>query len=75
DLSFNQLAGPIPPKKLSENITTIDLSNNTLNGTIPAYFSDLPRLQLLSTANNSLSGSVPSTIWQTRTNRNEGLDL
>ncbi|KAL9380188.1 hypothetical protein Peur_028670 [Populus x canadensis] len=75
DLSFNQLAGPIPPNKLSENITTIDLSNNTLNGTIPAYFSDLPRLQLLSIANNSLSGSVPSTIWQTRTNGNEGLDL
>lgn len=75
DLSFNQLAGPIPPNKLFENITTINLSNNTLNGTIPAYFSDLPRLQLLSIANNSLSGSVPSTIWQTRTNGNEGLDL
>ncbi|KAF9670969.1 hypothetical protein SADUNF_Sadunf13G0124300 [Salix dunnii] len=75
DLSFNQLAGPVPPNKLSENITTIDLSNNTLNGTIPAYFSELPRLQLLSIANNSLTGSVPSTIWQTRTNRNEGLQL
>ncbi|CAK7323475.1 unnamed protein product [Dovyalis caffra] len=75
DLSFNQLAGPIPPDKLSENITTIDLSHNLLNGTIPAYFSDLPQLQLLSIANNSFSGSVPSTIWQSRTNGTEGLDL
>ncbi|KAG5233587.1 LRR receptor serine/threonine-protein kinase [Salix suchowensis] len=75
DLSFNQLAGPVPPNKLSKNITTIDLSNNALNGTIPDYFSELPLLQLLSIANNSLTGSVPSTIWQTRTNGNEGLNL
>ncbi|KAB5512928.1 hypothetical protein DKX38_029956 [Salix brachista] len=75
DLSFNQLAGPIPTDKLSENITTIDLSYNNLNGTIPAYFSELPLLQLLSIANNSLSGSVPSTIWETRANNTEGLDL
>ncbi|KAJ6693459.1 hypothetical protein OIU85_004246 [Salix viminalis] len=75
DLSFNQLAGPVPPNKLSKNITTIDLSNNALNGTIPDYFSELPLLQLLSIANNSLTGSVPSTIWQTRTNGNEGLEL
>ncbi|KAJ6696557.1 hypothetical protein OIU85_002954 [Salix viminalis] len=75
DLSFNQLAGPIPTDKLSENITTIDLSYNKLNGTIPAYFSELPLLQLLSIANNSLSGSVPSTIWENRANKTEGLDL
>ncbi|KAJ6349104.1 hypothetical protein OIU77_006655 [Salix suchowensis] len=75
DLSFNQLAGPIPTDKLSENITTIDLSYNNLNGTIPAYFSELPLLQLLSIANNSLSGSVPSTIWENRANKTEGLDL
>uniref|UniRef100_A0A6N2LGT4 non-specific serine/threonine protein kinase n=1 Tax=Salix viminalis TaxID=40686 RepID=A0A6N2LGT4_SALVM len=75
DLSFNQLAGPIPTDKLSENITTIDLSYNNLNGTIPAYFSELPLLQLLSIANNSLSGSVPSTIWENRANNTEGLDL
>ncbi|KAF9661916.1 hypothetical protein SADUNF_Sadunf19G0118700 [Salix dunnii] len=75
DLSFNLLAGPIPTEKLSENITTINLSYNNLNGTIPASFSELPLLQLLSIANNSLSGSVPSTIWQARANRTDGLDL
>ncbi|CAH9114314.1 unnamed protein product [Cuscuta epithymum] len=66
DLSFNQLTGPIPPNRLSENITTIDLSNNNLNGSVPTNFSELPHLQILSVANNSLSGNVSSIIWQNR---------
>ncbi|CAI9776537.1 unnamed protein product [Fraxinus pennsylvanica] len=76
DMSLNQLNGLIPAGDLSENITTIDLSYNNLNGTIPASFSRLPYLQKLSLANNSLSGSVPSTIWQNRTlNESERLSL
>ncbi|KAK7305564.1 hypothetical protein VNO77_43470 [Canavalia gladiata] len=67
DLSSNQLNGSIPPNKLSENITTIDLSNNHLTGNIPSYFADLPRLQKLSLANNLLTGSVSSSIWQNKT--------
>ncbi|KAK7302027.1 hypothetical protein RJT34_12906 [Clitoria ternatea] len=53
DLSFNQLNGTIPRNRLSENITTIDLSINNLVGNIPSYFADLPRFQKLSLANNS----------------------
>ncbi|XP_022874433.1 probable LRR receptor-like serine/threonine-protein kinase At1g06840 isoform X1 [Olea europaea var. sylvestris] len=76
DLSLNQLNGSIPAGDLSENITTVDLSYNNLNGTIPDSFSRLPYLQKLSLANNSLSGSVPSTIWQNRTlNESERLFL
>ncbi|KAG6631027.1 probable LRR receptor-like serine/threonine-protein kinase At1g06840 isoform X1 [Carya illinoinensis] len=67
DLSSNKLNGSIPPDRLSENITTIDLSNNRLTGEIPINFAGLPRLQRLLIANNSLSGSVPSSIWQNRT--------
>ncbi|KAJ7959964.1 GPCR kinase [Quillaja saponaria] len=67
DLGSNQLNGSIPPKKLAVNITTIDLSNNHLTGTIPSNFSDLPLLQRLSLSNNSLSGNLSSTIWQSRT--------
>ncbi|CAL5388298.1 unnamed protein product [Camellia sinensis] len=44
-----------------------DLSNNNLNGTFPGIFSGLPQLQRLALANNSLSGSIPSNIWENRT--------
>ncbi|XP_069145284.1 probable LRR receptor-like serine/threonine-protein kinase At1g06840 isoform X6 [Solanum lycopersicum] len=67
DLSLNELIGSIPSNMLSDNMTTIDLSYNNLNGTIPSNFSSLPHLQKLSLENNSLSGSVPSIIWQNRT--------
>ncbi|GMP48845.1 hypothetical protein CsSME_00016057 [Camellia sinensis var. sinensis] len=73
DLSSNQLSGSIPQVKLSENITTIDLSNNNLNGTFPGIFSGLPQLQRLALANNSLSGSVPSNIWENRTSNTKRL--
>ncbi|GLT56631.1 hypothetical protein SLA2020_296610 [Shorea laevis] len=66
DLSSNKLGGPIPTNKLSENITTIDLSNNNLTGSIPANFSGLPLLQKLLLANNSLNGSISSSLWQNR---------
>ncbi|KAF5198342.1 Receptor-like protein kinase feronia [Thalictrum thalictroides] len=66
DLSWNQLNQSIPSNKLSDDITTIDLSYNNLSGPIPANFSGLPRLQRLSLENNSLSGVLPSNIWQNR---------
>ncbi|KAK4268380.1 hypothetical protein QN277_025047 [Acacia crassicarpa] len=63
DLSWNHLTGPIPSKKLSDNMTTIDLSNNRINGSIAGGIKLLPFLQRLSLENNSLSGSIPSSIW------------
>ncbi|KAG2669791.1 hypothetical protein I3760_14G050600 [Carya illinoinensis] len=74
DLSSNKLNGLIPPGRLSENITTIYLSNNNLSGPVPENFSGLPHLQKLSIANNSLSGSISSTIWTNRSlNETESL--
>ncbi|MED6196106.1 hypothetical protein PIB30_044166 [Stylosanthes scabra] len=74
DLSDNQLNETIPTNQLSGNITTIVLSNNKLTGTIPLNFSNLPRLKKLSIANNKLSGSVYSSIWQNKTtSSNESL--
>ncbi|XP_051143290.1 probable LRR receptor-like serine/threonine-protein kinase At1g06840 [Andrographis paniculata] len=67
DLSLNHLNGTIPSGALSKNITTIDLSSNNLSGTIPDSFSELPLLQKLLVANNSLNGSIPSSIWLNRT--------
>ncbi|KAK4791350.1 hypothetical protein SAY86_031763 [Trapa natans] len=76
DLSRNQLNGSIPASQLSKDITTIDLSNNQISGGIPDIFSGLPSLQKLLLANNSLVGSVPSTIWQNKTlNATEKLTL
>ncbi|KAI9107954.1 hypothetical protein K1719_020827 [Acacia pycnantha] len=63
DLSWNHLTGPIPSKKLSDNMTTIDLSNNRINGAIEGGIKLLPSLQRLSLENNSLSGSIPASIW------------
>ncbi|KAL4610959.1 hypothetical protein ACB092_08G089600 [Castanea dentata] len=69
DLSSNQLKGTIPRDRYSKNITTILLSHNRLTGAVPSNLSVsvLPELQRLSIANNSLNGSVPSSIWQKRT--------
>ncbi|KAJ4969792.1 hypothetical protein NE237_002891 [Protea cynaroides] len=69
DLSFNQLQGSLPPNRLSENITTNDLSDNNLQGPISDNFSGLSHLQNLLLENNSLNGSVPSTIWLNSTSR------
>ncbi|KAE9622314.1 putative protein kinase RLK-Pelle-LRR-VIII-1 family [Lupinus albus] len=64
DLSWNRFTGHLPSNKLSDNMTTIDLSNNYyLNGSIPQSFSDLPHLQKLSLENNNLSGSINASIW------------
>ncbi|KAJ9185537.1 hypothetical protein P3X46_005161 [Hevea brasiliensis] len=63
DLSRNYLTGDIP-SKFPVNMTTIDLSDNRLNGTIPGSLSNLPVLQRLSVENNLFTGSVPTNIWQ-----------
>ncbi|XP_047308747.1 probable LRR receptor-like serine/threonine-protein kinase At1g06840 [Impatiens glandulifera] len=76
DLSQNQLSGNLPQNKIPASITTIDLSNNTLNGSIPSGFSGLRNLQRLSFEHNSLSGIVPSNIWENMTlNSTSGLLL
>ncbi|ESQ40011.1 hypothetical protein EUTSA_v10012735mg [Eutrema salsugineum] len=61
---WNELTGPIPSSNLSKDVTTIDLSNNILSGSITQSFSDLPLLQMLLLKNNVLSGYVPDSLWQ-----------
>ncbi|XP_076929612.1 uncharacterized protein LOC143594101 [Bidens hawaiensis] len=40
----------------------IDLSNNTLTGTIPGFLGTMPKLQQLNLEYNQFSGSIPTTI-------------
>ncbi|KAJ6831708.1 putative LRR receptor-like serine/threonine-protein kinase [Iris pallida] len=75
DLSWNQLKGSIQLNKVSIYVTTIDLSNNFLNGSIPSSFTGFPSLQRMSLENNLLVGSVP-LVWKNMTfNGNESLIL
>ncbi|RZB62591.1 putative leucine-rich repeat receptor-like serine/threonine-protein kinase, partial [Glycine soja] len=39
-----------------------DLSNNSLNGEVPDFLSQLQYLKILNLENNNLSGSIPSTL-------------
>ncbi|KAH9668505.1 putative LRR receptor-like serine/threonine-protein kinase [Citrus sinensis] len=82
DLSSNQLNGSIPPGRLSLNITTIKfcilllmtkvrfdaISDLYLQQAIQQQAHRNNSVQLFRfIANNSLSGSIPSSIWQSRT--------
>ncbi|KAJ1276009.1 hypothetical protein BS78_05G181000, partial [Paspalum vaginatum] len=58
DLSYNQLTGPVPP--LPKNATSIDISMNSLSGSLPASFGvNLLELVLFS---NRITGRIPESI-------------
>ncbi|TVT96829.1 hypothetical protein EJB05_57904, partial [Eragrostis curvula] len=59
-LSSNQLlTGQIPP--LPRNLTSLDISNNSLTEPLPPTFG-VPYLQVLSLFSNHISGLIPSSI-------------
>ncbi|KAF8733333.1 hypothetical protein HU200_014937 [Digitaria exilis] len=64
-LSNNNLGGPILgalPNNLSGNVEIIDLHDNKLTGKLDTSFWNLPLLQVLSVATNSLTGQIYPTI-------------
>ncbi|XVF75662.1 hypothetical protein PTKIN_Ptkin13bG0204900 [Pterospermum kingtungense] len=65
DLSSNNFRGLIP--RLSSNVTAIDLSNNSLSGSISHFLcykvSEPMKLEVLNLGNNLLSGEIPD-CWQ-----------
>ncbi|KAM7501996.1 hypothetical protein LguiB_000900 [Lonicera macranthoides] len=56
------LEGPLPDFSTMQDLETIDMSNNRLNGEIPEFLGKLPALKLLNLENNDFSGDVPSNI-------------
>ncbi|PSS21528.1 Inactive receptor kinase [Actinidia chinensis var. chinensis] len=69
NLSGNQFAGSIPLQGSQSGellvlpsyppMESLDLSHNTLNGTLPSDIGKLGRLKLLNLAKNHLSGQIP----------------
>ncbi|CAO2182933.1 unnamed protein product [Urochloa humidicola] len=65
DLSGNYLGGELPADighRMGANLTTLVLSNNRFNGTIPASLSSLGNLQHLKLDNNSFVGTIPAEL-------------
>ena len=63
DLSFNSIAGEIPPElgQLT-NLTDLDLSDNELEGALPEELSSLAKLRRLDLRNNRLTDGVPAWL-------------
>nr|XP_011466118.1 PREDICTED: probable inactive receptor kinase At5g10020 [Fragaria vesca subsp. vesca] len=83
NLSQNHLNGPIPLQggRVSEflalppdlPIESVDLSNNSLSGTLPRAIGNMVELKLLNVAKNQFSGELPSEL--SKLDRLEYLDL
>ncbi|XP_034693104.1 receptor-like protein 34 [Vitis riparia] len=73
NLSHNYLTGPIPSSHLDGlvNLVTLDLRDNSLNGSLPMLLFSLPSLQKIQLSNNQFSGPlskfsvVPFSVLET----------
>ncbi|KAJ4748121.1 Leucine-rich repeat protein kinase family protein [Rhynchospora pubera] len=62
-LPNSQLAGTLVPELgLIEHLRHVELSGNSLNGTIPTTFFNATELRILSLADNLISGGIPAPV-------------
>ncbi|KAL5212795.1 hypothetical protein ABZP36_023642 [Zizania latifolia] len=62
DLSSNLLVGQIPPLNGHQQLETICLNDNSLEGTIPNALTNCSNLRKLNLSKNHLSGAIPPKI-------------
>ncbi|XP_047978240.1 receptor-like protein 19 [Salvia hispanica] len=64
DFSFNSFIGSIPPFRMSSKLTHLDLSRNSLTGSLSSnHFEGLSSLEYINLGSNSLNGSIPSSLF------------
>ncbi|XP_021912554.1 probable LRR receptor-like serine/threonine-protein kinase At1g05700 [Carica papaya] len=61
-LSSFELSGRLPDFSSMTALETVDLHNNSLEGTIPEFLGTLPNLKLLNLADNLFIGPIPTSI-------------
>ncbi|KAJ1692349.1 hypothetical protein LUZ63_009047 [Rhynchospora breviuscula] len=64
NISYNLLSGPLPYHIIAPYLSILDLSNNSLNGTIEHLTCGLERLVFLNVEQNNLIGNLPR-CWPT----------
>ncbi|KAL5211220.1 hypothetical protein ABZP36_022067 [Zizania latifolia] len=64
DLSSNFLVGQIPPLNGHQQLETIYLNDNSLEGIIPNALTNCSNLRKLDLSTNHLTGSIPEALWR-----------
>ncbi|XP_062218830.1 receptor-like protein EIX2 [Phragmites australis] len=59
DLSRNSLSGPFPSEFGAPELVELDVSSNSINGTVPPSLCHFPNLLHLDLSNNNLTGHLP----------------
>jgi hypothetical protein len=62
DVSFNALAGQLPPSLGNLTLKSLLLNNNSFTGTVPSSLASLARLTSFSVAGNALTGTLPAAL-------------
>lgn len=68
DLSYNNISGSFSTLKFfptsCNSLTTLDMSENQLTGSIPESISSCKHLQILTLTSNQLAGDIPANIGE-----------